>query len=124
MKWVLIGCGVLAGVGILACGGCFAFGYYLYRQVAPIIEEATAFAKNNEIIAQEIGEPKDGGFHVRKWDFKNDVGRVEIHIQGDKGEGDIVVNFRKEEGRWRIVGGTLTKDGQVHPLRGTEDTSE
>src|SRR5437773_5825955 len=94
LKWILIGCGAFAFLGILSCGGCFLIGILIVKGV---INEAVAKVKpiiaSNETVKSEIGELRTIS---PRWEVKTDRhnGRYTIHftldVEGDKGKGTVL----------------------------------
>ena len=115
LKWILIGCGIFAFLGILSCGGCFLVGYLIVRGVA---NEAVAQVKpiiaQDETVKSEIGELKDvsivwSSFRSEKRDGKT-LMFFTFDVTGDKGRGTVQVKFydRSRGNRKDEVYATLT----------------
>lgn len=107
LKWILIGCGAFAFLGILACGGCFLVGFLVLKGIA---NEAVAQVKpiitSNETVRSEIGEVRKvnlvwSGFRAEKRNGRDTL-FFNLDVEGDKGRGTVEVKLfgrdtRKDE---------------------------
>ena len=143
LKWILIGCGGAAFLGLLVCAGCFTLVYFAAKKM---INEAVAKVKpiiaENETVKSEIGEVTNV---TPRLDFKShrkngrDTITCSLDVEGTKGKGVVLVkmyetgnkdefivhlNFRNlagtktaEIGTWRLY-----DDGKGHsgfePVKG------
>jgi hypothetical protein len=96
LKWVLIGCGITGGLGILVCGGCITFGILALNKV---MNEAVAKVRpiiaQNETVKAEIGEVKElnwkwKGFKSVKRNGHDSI-RCTIEVTGSKGSGSVLM---------------------------------
>lgn len=97
LKWIVIGCGGLAFLGILACGGCLAVIYFAGKAM---VNKAVAHVKpiiaSNETVKSEIGELRTIS---PRWEIRTDQhnGRETVHftldVEGDKGKGTVQVKM-------------------------------
>jgi len=97
LKWILIGCGAFAFLGILACGGCFLVGIMVVKGV---INEGVAKVKpiiaSNETVKSEIGELRSIS---PRWEVKTDrhngheAVNFTLDVEGDKGKGTVLVKM-------------------------------
>ncbi|HTF57258.1 MAG TPA: hypothetical protein VK661_08495 [Planctomycetota bacterium] len=103
LKWILIGCGTFAFLGILSCGGCFLVGYLVIKSA---INQAVAKVKpiiaSNETVKSEIGELRNV---TPRFDFRSEKrhGRETIYctldVEGDKGKGTVEVKLYDHDKR-------------------------
>ena len=97
VKWILIGCGAFAFLGILACGGCLAIVYFGAKA---IINDAVAKVRpiiaSNDSVKSEVGEVRNV---TPRWDFRAEKhdGKDTVHftldVEGDKGKGTVQVKL-------------------------------
>ena len=98
LKWILIGCGGAAFLGLLVCAGCLTIGYFFVKgainhvvaQVKPIIAE-------NEAVKAEIGDvrevkPNWSGFKTQKRNGR-DIIECSLDVEGTKGRGVVLVRM-------------------------------
>lgn len=122
MKWVLIGCGLFAGLGALCCGG---FGLMAYFGVKAAINEGMAKVKpiveSNETVKAEIGEVKSMSPRWEAKKTKNDEGHEQVQftidVEGTKGKGVLTVDLL--EVRDDVVHATLvfkSSAGKATPI--------
>lgn len=112
LKWILIGCGGVAFIGILACGGCAALVYFGVKKA---INEAVAKVKPiiaaNETVKREIGELKNV---QPRWEMRKEIrnGRetlsFTLDVEGDRGKGTVIVNMSETRRRSDEIYVTLT----------------
>jgi Cytochrome oxidase complex assembly protein 1 len=122
MKWVLIGCGVFAVLGVLCCGGFVGIGWYAWKQIEPMVEEGKKLIRSSEVIQEHIGQVQEDGIQITQADFKNNDGTVRANLRGDKGSGTLVMNWHKRDGKWRLRDAVLTTaDGKAHAIQAAED---
>jgi hypothetical protein len=55
LKWVLIGCGGVAFIGLIVCGGCILWGVNMGKSVIKVHEEVEALVKASPEVAADIG---------------------------------------------------------------------
>lgn len=112
LKWILIGCGAVAFLGILACGGCAALVYFAMKKA---INEGVAKVRpiiaGNETVKKEIGELKN---ITPRWEVRKEThnGKESIlftlDVAGDRGKGSVLVNMRETRRRDDEIYVTLT----------------
>jgi len=112
IKWILIGCGAFAILGVLACGGCMAIVYFAAKKM---VNEAVAKVKpiiaQNETVRSEIGELKNVS---PRFDFRSERhnGRDTLYctldVEGDRGKGTVQVKMWGRDRRNDEVFVTLT----------------
>jgi hypothetical protein len=98
LKWILIGCGAFAFLGVLACGGCFVVGFLVLKGLA---NEAVAQVKpiitSNETVKAEVGEVKSvnliwSGFRAEKRNGRDTL-FFTVDVEGDKGRGTVEIKL-------------------------------
>ncbi|HEY3225767.1 MAG TPA: hypothetical protein VGK61_02070 [Planctomycetota bacterium] len=106
LKWILIGCGAFAFLGILSCGGCLAIVYFGARAVVNhAVAQVKPIIASNETVKSEIGELKTV---TPRWDLRAEKRNgketiyVTLDVEGDRGKGTVQVkmfgrNTRKDE---------------------------
>src|SRR5262245_28075658 len=117
LKWILIGCGVAGGIGILACAGCGIFIYLMVQKYKPLVEEATAFIRANPVIKEELGDIKKVDLDHERSSLTDTTCRASMFVEGTKNHGTIAIELRKEGGRWKVVEGKLMLDGRTIELK-------
>jgi len=112
LKWILIGCGTFAFLGILACGGCVLLGYFF---VKGMINEGVALVKpviaSSETVKSEIGELKTV---TPRWEMKaerlngKDTVYFTLDVEGDRGRGTVEVKMFDHDKKKKEAYVTLT----------------
>src|SRR5688572_8699620 len=59
LKWILIGCGGVAFIGILVCGGCGLWLYNFGKSVMKVHEEVEAMVKASPEVREDIGDVQE-----------------------------------------------------------------
>jgi hypothetical protein len=93
-KWILIGCGGLAFIGMLACGGCGYWAYSVGKSTLAIQQEAERIAMASPEIAADIGTVRrvtPTGRTVQNPD--QSAGQFYM-VQGENGGGELEVSIK------------------------------
>jgi hypothetical protein len=111
MRWILLGCGALAGLFILGMGGCAGIFYFIYKGTDPIAEVGAAYVKSSPEMQKALGPDITVRRHKTGWQVNthNDRGnaRISYDAQGTAGAGEVVVWLAKSAGTWTAVGARL-----------------
>ena len=111
MRWILLGCGALAGLFILGMGGCAGIFYFIYKGTDPIAEVGAAYVKTSPEMQKALGPDIAVRRHMAGWQVntQNDRGnaRISYDVQGAAGAGEVVVWLAKSAGTWTAVGARL-----------------
>ncbi len=114
LKWILIGCGGVAFIGLIVCGGCVIWIVNFGKSVIKIQEEVETLVRNSPEIREELGEIKSVdpiGDQDKQQQGTSVVMRFQV--KGEKGDGEVHarvkvsltkftlegVNFETDEGR-------------------------
>jgi hypothetical protein len=134
MKWVLIGCGVFAGLGVLCCGGFAVVTYFgIKAAAAQMANLVKPVVEGSETVKADIGpvksiEPKlqmsaekRGGVDYARFTFDviGEKGRGTVYIdvaEQRKGEGTIQVTYRSSQGATTLLGIYHIKDDRLEPV--------
>jgi len=127
LKWVLIGCGGVTLLGLLACGGCFAVGYIAIDKMSEEPGRAgETYLRAQSDLESEIGKISEakrdiwGGTSVHL--TGNDgVARIAYKITAAKGTFSGTVYLERKSGVWVAVGATVNVNGKLWKV-GTELT--
>ena len=122
LKWVLIGCGITGGLGILACGGCFGWVYMVATSIQEQTTKIERTVRTSPVVQEHIGtiesvEPMG--------DPKSSGGQdlvVVFRIKGDKGEGKVRATLIFSGFSFKTGDLILEKDGQEFPLEAAPAT--
>ncbi len=124
MKWVLIGCGIFAALGIICCVAGGGLTWWAVGKFKPYLEEGQKLLANNPVVLEKIGNVRQSQFNQALSELKDDGGgKIVMDLVGDKGRGSLMMIFVKRGERMVITEATLTmSDGTKHELRGTDET--
>ena len=115
MKFVLFGCGILAGVSVLGLGSCAGIMVFVYNGTAPIAKVGATFLHEAPELKKELGD----GFVVKR----NAMG-WNVSVNGDSGNasitytvtmangqpvGEAVVHLLKRSGNWEATSARLRR---------------
>src|SRR5688572_5759255 len=59
LKWILIGCGGVAFIGLIICGGCVVWGISITKSLLKVQEEVTTLLRNNPEVQEELGDVEE-----------------------------------------------------------------
>jgi hypothetical protein len=112
LKWILIGCGAVTFLGILACGGCMAVVYFaLKKAINEGVAKVRPIVAANETVKKEIGELRN---ITPRWEMRKETrnGRESLtftlDVEGDKGKGSVLVHMSEARRRNDEIYITLT----------------
>src|SRR5262245_41709073 len=98
-KWILIGCGVLAFIGLLACGGCLAYGYYVSKDLIAAISSL----EHNPKIEAEIGTyTVVHGAQGQVTNADQSITQT-LQLRGQKGSGKVELTYKFESMKLKIL---------------------
>lgn len=111
MKYILLGCGILAGVLLLGMGGCGAIFYFIYKGTEPVAEVGAEYLRKSTKVQDALGKPvivkrHKFGFNVH---VVNDGGNARITY--DVNGAEAVVWLLRSGGTWSAVGARIQRDG-------------
>lgn len=122
LKWVLIGCGGLVGLGLLCTGGGLGLIYFGLKSMVEEVEPfGAAYLKTQPEIGVELESVSMAkalilGAIVQK---VNDSGqaRVRFDLEGSKGAATATVWLERSGGKWSAVGcEVVTESGKTITL--------
>src|SRR5688572_26058123 len=118
VKWILIGCGGVAFIGLLICGGCFIWFGGMAKSYIKVQEEVESLVENNAEVKEESGnlkklEPDDEPDQQSSADVV-----FEYKVVGSKGEGTARARVRFTFTKFELKSATFeTKDGRSIKLK-------
>jgi len=100
-KIIMITCGVLLGLGLLACGGCSLLGWIVARKAAEIGEAWANFEKSveaqvggNKYVVERLGKVKSVKIGQARPDGTDTMpGKMPFRVTGEKDSGVVNVEF-------------------------------
>jgi hypothetical protein len=118
LKWILIGCGGVAFIGLLVCGGCILFGVSITKSVLKVQEDVEALVRNNPEVSEKIGD-------IKRIDMLNNdqAGNrsdvvFQYHVEGTKGQGTVHARVAFKMTSFELKSATFeTSDGESVKLK-------
>lgn len=109
LRWILLGCGVLTGLGILGLAGCAGVFYLVYRGSDDTAKIGEAYLRNAPELRSVIDPHASVERNWMGWNVSvvNDGGSAHFPytIQHDDGRPtEAVVWLIRSAGRWQAVG--------------------
>jgi hypothetical protein len=100
-KIIMITCGVLLGLGLLACGGCSLIGWMIARKVQETAEAWANFQKTveahvsgNKYVVERLGKVKSVRIGQTRPDGTDTMpGKMPFAVNGEKDNGVVNVEF-------------------------------
>jgi hypothetical protein len=119
LKWVLIGCGCIVGLGVLGIGSCVGLAWFAAsKMLEQPIAAGKAFIAAQPTVKEEFGDLTKvehnflAGTNVQ---INNGVGRGRVcfDVASAKGSGSAVVWMTYANDSWTAVGCTVTIGGKT-----------
>jgi len=114
LKWVMIGCGGVAVLGILCVGGILAV-VFIGVKSSNSYKKSQEFIRANSVVREKLGEINGFGFFpTGSQNVANGHGKAHwsISVQGSKEEGTVLTYLSSPPGAdWKIDEAYLQIDG-------------
>jgi hypothetical protein len=108
MRFILLGCGILAGVFLLGMGGCAGVLYFVYQGSKPIGEIGAAYLRDSDAVQSALGAPVAAKQDWLGWNvqIRNDAGNAMFtySLQGKSMPASATVWLVKSAGKWTPIG--------------------
>jgi len=93
-KWIFIGCGALAFIGMLLCGGCGYLAYRVTQSTLAIQQEAERIAMASPEVAADIGTVRSVTFTGRTVQNPDQSAAQFYNVRGAEGSGELEVSIK------------------------------
>ena len=115
LRWILLGCGLLAGVVLLGLGSCAGVMYFIYKGTDPVALLGADYLLRSPEIKQSLGEGLVIKRNAMGWNVNvhNDGGNARIaytiRTSADAPIGEAVVWLLRSGGKWQPVGARVKR---------------
>ncbi len=111
LKWILIGCGILGGLGLLSCGGCMLWGMMIAGSMQESIQTAEQRIRSSKILEGELGAvkkvtPQGNNQQPGRQDI-----RMQFRVEGEKKNGTVDATLTFTGTAFKLGSMTLEVDG-------------
>ena len=118
LKWILIGCGGVAFIGLLICGGCLLWGVNLGKSVIKVQEDVTTLLENNPEVKEAIGDIKKVEMSGDREQRSSSEVSFDFHVEGTKGEGTVTARVSFSMTKFELKSALFeTSDGKAIKLK-------
>ena len=121
-RWILLGCGILAGLGVLGMGGCGGIFYFAYQASAPVAEIGATYLRKAPKVQDKFGRDPNVTRHKFGWSVNmvNDGGNAHFtyDVGGNLGTGEATVWLRRSGGKWSANGASIRPNAGINMTMG------
>ena len=124
LRFILLGCGILAGLVVLGLGSCAGIMYFIYRGTDPVALVGADYLLRSPELKAKLGEGLNIKRNALGWNvnIRNDSGNAQItyavQAPAHAGSHSATVWLVKSAGKWSPIGARLV------PGDGSSDTIE
>src|SRR5437879_3669541 len=96
-KWILIGCGVMAFLGLVVCGGCTWWGAAIYKSMRRCVERTQAAVEGSPDVKAEIGAVRKMTYQEGRQTQKPGGSMTQyITVEGERMSGEVEFEMKLE----------------------------